>query len=147
MLIRFSKLVRGAPKSKVFEWCTDYQSLDPQVSNVRLRARNVLQRTPEAVSLEEKGKIMLPFDAKVIVKLHPPDWWEADSVLSFGTAHTEYRVTEVPEGTRLDISLDIAAEGMKRFLSIPLKPYVQRQIEKEWDDYVRAMEGEIHQSR
>jgi hypothetical protein len=143
MLIRFPKLVRGVPGSKVFEWCTDYQSFDAQVSNVRLRSRNVLKRTAEAVWLEDRGKIVLPFDSKVTVKLHPPDRWEADSALSFGTSHNEYRVTEVPDGTRLDISLDITIHGMKRLLSTPLKPYVQRQIEKEWDDYVRAMEREI----
>ena len=143
MLIEFSKLVRGAPRSKVFEWLTNYQSLDPQISSVRLRQRQVIERSADIVRLEESGVLMMPFDAKITVKLHPPDWYEANSIFTLGVAHNEYRLTEVPEGTSLNNRFDIKVNGWKQIIAPVAKPYFQHQIEKEWDDYVRTMEKDL----
>lgn len=44
LLIEVSEVVRGVPKRRVFEWLTDYQSFDPQVSRARLRERRVIER-------------------------------------------------------------------------------------------------------
>ncbi len=140
MLIEITKLI-AARKSEVFAWCTDFVDRDPEYSRVRLRTRRVLERSPDRVSLEETGALMIPFKARIQVQLHPPDWWEADAVFSFGKTHNEYKLTETPTGTRLDIT--IRMRGFLVSLFSTLKGYFTKQIDREWNDYVNAMEREL----
>jgi len=142
MLIETSKLIR-APKIKVFEWCTNFRETDPQYSRVRLRTRRILERTPGSIIMEETGVMMLPFKARFDVILNHPDRWEAKANSNLGTAHNEYSLTEVPDGTRLDMRFNISLKGMMKPFSLIMKPYVRGKIEREWDDYIRAMENEI----
>jgi hypothetical protein len=142
MRIDVSRIIHVS-KTKVFEWCTNFQETDAQYSHVRLRTRKVLERTPERVLMEETGVMMLPFKARFEVRLHYPDGWQANAESTLGTAHNEYRLTDVPEGTRLDMDFSICLKGVLKPFSIIMKPYVRSRIEEEWGDYVRAMENEI----
>ncbi len=140
MLIEITKLI-DAPKSEVFAWCTDFVDRDPEYSHVRLRTRRVLERSHDRVSLEETGVLMVPFKARIQVQLHPPDWWEADAVFSFGKTHVEYKLTDTSRGTRLDVT--IRMRGFLVSLFSPLKGYFAKKIDREWNDYVNAMEREL----
>ena len=93
--------------------------------------------------MEETGVMLLSFKARFEVRLHYPDWWEANAQSNLGTAHNEYRLIDVPEGTRLDMRFNINLKGLLRPFSLIMKPYVRNRIKKEWDDYIRAMENEI----
>ncbi len=142
MLIGVSRLIH-APKTKVFEWCTNFQETDPEYSRVRSRTRKVKENRKDLTPMEETGVMMMPFKARFEVRMYPPDRWEADGESNLGTAHNEYQLIDVPEGTRLDMHFNIELKGIMKLFSIMMKPYVRGRIEKEWDDYVRAMDHEI----
>jgi len=142
MLLEVSRLIR-APKTEVFEWCTNFQDTDPEYSRIRLRTRKVLERTPETILMEETGVMMMPFKARFEVRLNHHDRWEANAKSNLGSTHNEYKLTEVPEGTRLDMRFNISLKGLMKPFSLVMKPYVRSKIQREWDDYILAMENEI----
>ena len=142
MRVEVTKHVR-APLGRVFAWCTDYRDDDAQLSGARLRWRRVVRRTATVVELEESANLGVTYTGRVLVQLHPPDWWEADLRSSAGDAHTAYRLSPEGEGTRIHIVIDVRLPWRYRVFTPIARRIVRRRLSSEWDDYVRAMEAEV----
>lgn len=140
MRVEVVKRIR-APIGAVFAWCTDYRDDDPGISGVRLRRRRVVRRNPTEVELEESATLGVRYTGRVLVRLHPPDWWEADLRGTAGESHTVYRLRPDGAGTRLTISVEARLALRYRWLAPLAARIVRRQLSAEWDDYVRAMEA------
>ena len=68
--------------------------------------------------MEETGIMAFPFVARFLVRLQPPDGWEADGQSNMGHTHNTYR------------------------LFAPFaRGFIVRKTSREWDDYVRAMQS------
>ncbi len=125
----------------VYAWCTDFRDSDVELSRVRLRTRRVLRREGDRIEMEETGVLGFPFAARYLVRLQPPDGWEADGRSNMGHTHNTYRLSEDPEGTRLDVAFDLHLTGPYRVVAPFARGFIVRRISREWDDYVRAMES------
>src|SRR5204863_79902 len=67
-----------ASLADVYAWCTEFRDSDPELSRVRLRSRKVIRREGDLIEMEETGIMAFPFVARFLVRLQPPDGWEAD---------------------------------------------------------------------
>ncbi len=137
----FLSLTKRFPASlaEVYAWCTDFSASDPDLSRARLRTRKVLRREGDLVELEETGVMGFPFAARYLVRLSPPDGWDADGRSNMGHTHNTYRLSPDTEGTRLDLTFDLHLRGPYRLMGPFARGFVLRRISREWDDYVRAM--------
>jgi len=140
VLLRITKRFR-ASLPDVYAWCTEFRDSDPELSRVRLRTRHVLRREGTLIEVEETGTMGFPFAARFLVRLRPPDGWEADARSNMGHTHNTYRLFSDTEGTRLEMTFDVHLTGPYRLLAPFARGFVLRRISQEWDDYVRAMES------
>src|SRR5438094_8629545 len=106
VLFRLTKRFR-APLSDVYAWCTEFRDSDPELSRVRLRTRKVIRREGDLIEMEETGIMAFPFVARFLVRLRPPDGWEADARSNMGSAQQTYRLFPDKDSTRLDMTLDV----------------------------------------
>ena len=140
VLLRITKRFR-ASLPDVYAWCTEFRDSDPELSRVRLRTRHVLRREGTLIEVEETGTMGFPFAARFLVRLRPPDGWEADARSNMGHTHNTYRLFSDTEGTRLEMTFDVRLTGPYRLFAPFARGFVLRRISQEWDDYVRAMES------
>src|SRR5439155_699012 len=98
MRLRLTKrFQRSVPD--VYAWCTEFRDSDPELSRVRLRSRKVIRREGNLIEMEETGTMGFPFVAQYIVRLRPPDSWEADARSNMGRTHNTYKLFPDVEGT------------------------------------------------
>src|SRR3989442_12563485 len=103
VLFRVTKRFRDSLPD-VYAWCTEFRDSDPELSRVRLRTRKVIRREGDLIEMEETGVIGFPFVSRSLVRLRPPDTWEADGRSNTGQTHNTYRLFSEPEGSRLRMS-------------------------------------------
>ena len=140
VLLRLTKRFR-ASLPDVYAWCTDFQDRDPELSRVRLRTRKVLRREGDLIEMEETGIMAFPFVARFLVRLKPPDGWDADARSNMGHTHNTYRLFSDPDGTRLEMTFDLQLTGPYRFFAPFARGFFRRRTSREWDEYVRAMQS------
>ena len=140
MRLRLTKrFQRSVPD--VYAWCTEFRDSDPELSRVRLRSRKVIRREGNLIEMEETGTMGFPFVAQYIVRLRPPDGWEADARSNMGRTHNTYKLFPDVEGTRLEMTFDVHLRGPYRLFAPFGRGFIVRKISREWDDYVRAMDA------
>ena len=125
----------------VYAWCTEFRDSDPELSRVRLRTRKVIRREGDLIEMEETGVMGFPFVSRSLVRLRPPDTWEADGRSNMGHTHNTYRLFSETEGTRLEMTFDLHLRGPYRLFAPFARRFTVRRISREWDDYVRAMQS------
>jgi len=125
----------------VYAWCTEFRDNDPELSRVRLRTRKVIRREGDLIEMEETGIMAFPFAARFLVRLRPPDGWEADARSNMGHTHNTYRLVSDKERTRLEVTFDVHLTGPYRLFAPFARGFIVRKTSREWDDYVRAMES------
>ena len=140
VLFRVTKRFR-APLPDVYAWCTEFRDSDPELSRVRLRSRKVIRREGHLIEMEETGIMAFPFVARFLVRLQPPDGWEADGQSNMGHTHNTYRLFSDTEGTRLEMTFDVHLAGPYRLFAPFARGFIVRKTSREWDDYVRAMDS------
>ena len=141
VLFRLTKRFR-APLSDVYAWCTEFRDSDPELSRVRLRTRKVIRREGDLIEMEETGIMAFPFVARFLVRLRPPDGWEADARSNMGHTHNTYRLfPDSEKGTRLEMTFDVHLTGPYRLFAPFARGFIVRKTSREWDDYVRAMQS------
>ena len=140
VLFRVTKRFR-ASLPDVFAWCTEFRDNDPELSRVRLRTRKVIRREGDLIEMEETGIMGFPFVSRSLVRLRPPDTWEADGRSNMGHTHNTYRLFSETEGTRLEMTFDVHLTGPYRLLAPFARGFIIRKTAREWDDYVRAMQS------
>ena len=139
MRIEVVKHVRR-PVGVVYAWCTDFQETDPDLSSVSIHGRRIVSRAADQVELEDHGVLGLPLTARYLVRLHPPDQWEADASSRMGTGHNNYRLTPEGDGTRIAIAFDLHPRGRYRIFVALAGPMLRKRLSRLWDDFVRDME-------
>src|SRR5882762_5708767 len=140
MLFQVTKRFR-ASLPDVYAWCTEFRDSDAELSRVRLRTRKVIRREGGLVEMEESGIMGFPFVARFLVRLRPPDGWEADARSNMGRTHNTYRLFSDPEGTRLEMTFDVHLTGPYRLFAPFARGFIVRKTSREWDDYVSAMQS------
>ena len=140
VLFRVTKRFR-AHLPEVYSWCTEFRDSDPELSRIRLRTRKVIRREGNLIEMEETGTMAFPFVARFLVRLLPPNGWEADGQSNMGHTHNTYRLFPDKDGTRLEITFDVHLTGPYRLFAPFARGFVIRKTSREWDDYVRAMES------
>ncbi len=140
MRVLLTKRIR-APLPAVYAWCTDYRADDSSLSTVHLESRRILRREGDVVEMEDILSLGRPVAVRTVVRLHPPDRWEADGQSRMGSVRDEYRLTEEPGATRLDIVFDLHPRGIYRVLAPFALPALRRRLSRLWDDFARAMES------
>ncbi len=139
MRVQLTKHVH-APLEAVYAWSTDYRADDSDLTAVHLAGRRVLRREGDVVEMEDVLILGRPVAVRYVVRLHPPDRWEADGQSRMGSVRNEYRLTSEPGTTRLDITFDMRPRGVYRVLAPFARPALRRRLSRLWDDFVHAME-------
>src|SRR5213593_2466716 len=111
VLIRLTKRFR-ASLPDAYAWCTEFRDSDPELSRVRLRTRKVIRREGDVIEMEETGIMGFPFIARYLVRLLPPDGWDADAHSNMGQTHNTYRLFSDTDGTRLEMTFDVHLRGL-----------------------------------
>jgi hypothetical protein len=101
----------------------------------------VIRREGDRIEMEETGIMAFPFVARFLVRLRPPDDWEADARSNMGHMHDTYRLFSDAEGTRLEMTFDIHLTGPYRLFAPFARGFILRKTSREWDDYVHAMQS------
>ena len=140
VLLQVTKRFR-ASLPDVYAWCTEFRDNDPELSRVRLRTRKVIRREGDLIEMEETGVMGFPFVSRSLVRLRPPDTWEADGRSNMGHTHNTYRLFPETDGTRLEMTFDLHLRGPYRLFAPFARRFTVRKISREWDDYVRAMQS------
>jgi hypothetical protein len=140
VLLLLTKRFR-ASVPEVYAWCTEFRDNDPALSRVRLRTRKVIRRVGDLIEMEETGIMGFPFVSRSLVRLRPPDAWEADGRSNMGRTHNTYRLFSETDGTRLEMTFDIHLMGPYRLFAPFARRFTVRRISREWDDYVQAMQS------
>jgi len=104
VLFRVTKRFR-ASLPDVFAWCTEFRDNDPELSRVRLRTRKVIRREGDLIEMEETGIMGFPFVSRSLVRLRPPDTWEADGRSNMGhiAQHVPVVLGDVWDSARDDV--------------------------------------------
>jgi len=142
MVVRISKLMR-APVAEVFSWCTDYSDLDPQITGSGpSQTREVVARNGRTVILVDKYADPAIKERRVEVSLRPPNQWHAKFIGGRWEGTGKYVLSEIPEGTRLDIVFRIE-KTIKGYTSEDLR----QRANEIWDKYVTEMEKDLQSRR
>jgi len=125
---------------EVYAWCTDYEETDPGLSTVAIRARRILSRSADRVELEDDGVLGMSGAVHYVIRLHPPDRWDADATSRMGTGHNEYRLSPEGDGTRIAVTFTLKPRGVYRLLGAFARPFLRRRLTRLWGDFARDME-------
>lgn len=124
----------------VFAWCTDYAESDPGLSHLAIRSRTIVSRSPDVVELDDRGVLGMSARVRYVVRLHPPDRWEADAMSPMGTGHNEYRLSPDGGTTRIDVRFNLHPRGGYRILGAFAAPLLRLRLARLWSDFARDME-------
>jgi hypothetical protein len=101
----------------------------------------VIRREGNLIEMEETGIMAFPFVARFLVRLRPPNGWEADARSNMGHTQNTYRLFSETGGTRLEMTFDVHLTGPYRLFAPFARGFIVRKTSREWDDYVRAMQS------
>ena len=141
-VVRISKLIR-APMSEVFNWCTDYSDIDPQIiGSAGSQTRRIITRGGRKIVFEDTYPDRAIRPRRVEVTLRPPSEWQARFSGGRWDGTGTYMLSETPEGTRLDIvfRMESAIEG---YTAADLRG----RANEIWDRYVAEMEKTLRSRR
>lgn len=140
---RVSKII-NAPMKFVYEWCTDYQEDDNQITGSKTQ-RKILQKTKRrAIYISSYGKEGKVISGVNIVILRPPKAWNLDYVGEEEDEFGKYKLARVgPNKTRLDMTF---TEKYK-ISNAPSKSEDKNHTDKLWDKYVARLEMDYASSR
>jgi len=136
--VRISKLIR-APLAEVFAWCTDYSDLDPEIMGSKeSQTRRVISREKNRIVFVDAYTDPSIKPRNVEVSLVPPNAWRAKFSGGRWEGTGVYKLSETPNGTRLEIIFRIekAIEGYTA-------QDLEERANKVWDAYVAAIERSL----
>jgi hypothetical protein len=127
----------NAPLKFVYDWCTDYQETDPNLTGSKTKRKNLLKTDEWAIYTESylsDGKRKTAVD---VVRLLPPKAWHLDFVGDEEDETGDYVLTSLgPRKTRLDMTF---TEHYKTAEYASKEEEAQRVL-KVWDMYAEALE-------
>mgnify|MGYP002153781570 CR=1 FL=1 len=136
--VRISKLIR-APLAEVFAWCTDYSDLDPEIMGSKgFQARGIISREKDRIVFADTYSDPSIKPRNVEVSLLPPDAWHAKFSGGRWEGTGVYKLSETPNGTRLEILFRIE-KAIEGYTAEDLK----QRANKVWDAYVAAVEKSL----
>jgi hypothetical protein len=131
----------NAPLKFVYDWCTDYQETDHEITG-SIRRRSVVERTSRRVIYvyywnDEAGKLQMAVN---IVALKPPSSWHLDFFGKEQTETGEYKLTRISKNeTKLQM---VFKHKWKEGQKIPSVAEQEERLGKMWDKYVTALESD-----
>jgi hypothetical protein len=133
----------NAPLKFVYDWCTDYQETDPDLTGSKTKRKNLLKTDEWAIYTESYvsgGKEKTAVD---VVRLLPPKAWHLDYVGDEDDETGDYILTSLgPRKTRLDMTF---TEHYKTAEFTPKGEFAKR-VSMVWGMYAEALEKD-YQSR
>lgn len=140
--VHISKTI-NAPIRFVYDWCTDYQETDPELTGSETR-RKILFRDEHLVVYTETyqsgGKSTTAVD---VVTLFPPRGWHLDFVSDEDDEVGDYVLSSLgPRKTKIDLTFWEHYKVAKA----PSKTAYSSHVSQVWDKYVEALEKDYARS-
>ncbi|WP_455283758.1 hypothetical protein [[Eubacterium] cellulosolvens] len=140
--VRLSKLVR-APLAEVFAWCTDYSDLDPEIIGSKgSQTRRVISRDERRIVFVDTYSDSTIKARRAEVSLLPPNEWRAKFSGGRWEGIGVYKLSEAPNGTRLDIVFQME-KTIEGYTAEDLK----QRANEVWDRYVTSIEESLQSER
>jgi catechol 2,3-dioxygenase-like lactoylglutathione lyase family enzyme len=144
-----SYLVRVAlpvPLSFAYRWCTDYSRSDGQLSGEGYQ-RRILGRSDGRVTFEDlydagPGWIWI----HRVVRLAPPDGWDAESIGSDRAISVRYRLTRLTS-TRTQLTIQAQRRPYGIGTKNPPRELWETTVAENWKRFGRAMERDYAKRR
>jgi hypothetical protein len=130
-----------APLKFVYVWMTSPTAADGAYTK-GLESREVVETWKFQNTTKDVGRLAgRPYASKAVLRKYPPSRWRVEEEAGAWYHRTEFALEDTPEGTQLNVSMEILVRGARRYFANSFR----RKFSKDFGERIQGWVAKIEE--